>query len=410
MAKKKAKPKKNARRAGTSKGGKSRERTPGGASKPKSFDAMFESSCKTRDISEASYSSADANIDVSGYVRTGSFPLDLIMYGGFPRGRISEVYGDESVGKSTLCEHAIANTQRMGGRVLLLQADHGLDKVHARRAGVDLAGLQPRTPKTLEDMYGIVESFLDAEIAFPQGPGPIIVVDSLGALSTANEYDGDRYGGGMGERARTVSESCRRLPYRIGRAKAAVIIVNEPYQIIGSRVSGMQTTGGGKALRLRESIRLHMRKLDTIDGPGGDVDGILTQVRITKSKVCPPWRRLTVPIYSDRGIDPYLSYYYGFCPAWPNAKPRSSIFGKKAGSSWHYVQGADGKKKSFHLRDFHHYFVDDGFETHLQDQLIRTYPDYPKFLRDRREILGSLPDETLAAWCADTDYGGEQDA
>ncbi|HVI94661.1 MAG TPA: recombinase RecA, partial [Anaeromyxobacter sp.] len=217
-------------------------------------------------------------------VPTGSLALDLALgVGGLPRGRVVEIYGPESSGKTTLALHAIAEVQRQGGVAAFIDAEHALDVTYARRLGVNLADLLVSQPDTGEQALEIAEQLVRS------GAVDLIVVDSVAALVPKAEIEGEMGDAHMGVQARLMSQALRKLTAVVSRNQSIVIFINQIRMKIGVVFGNPETTTGGHALKFYATVRLDIRKLETIK-VGTDVVGSRTRVKVVKNKVAPPFK------------------------------------------------------------------------------------------------------------------------
>jgi len=275
---------------------------------------------------------ADMKIEV---IPTGCLPLDIALgVGGLPRGRVTEIFGPEASGKTTLCLHVIAEAQKLGGTAAFIDAEHALEPTRAATIGVNLDNLLISQPDNGEQALEIVETLVRSNAV------DVIVVDSVAALVPKAEIEGEMGDSMMGLQARLMSQALRKLTGAISKSKTVVIFTNQLRQKIGVMFGNPETTTGGLALKFYSSIRIDVRKIANVKTPSGEAIGSQHRARIIKNKIAPPFKEAEFDIMNTEGISIYgglvdLAVQYGLIT-------KSGAFFKIDDQN---IQGREGSKR-----------------------------------------------------------------
>lgn len=294
-------------------------------------------------------------------IPTGCLPLDIALgIGGLPRGRVTEIFGPEASGKTTLCLHVVKEAQKLGGTAAFIDAEHALDPARARTIGVDLDSMLISQPDNGEQALEIVETLVRSNAV------DVIIVDSVAALVPKAEIEGEMGDSMVGVQARLMSQALRKLTGAIAKSKSVVIFTNQIRQKIGVMFGNPETTTGGLALKFYSSVRIDVRKIANIKTASGDAVGSQHRARIVKNKVSPPFKEAEFDIMNTEGISIYgslvdLAVNY-------NLVTKAGAFFKYEGQN---IQGREGMKS--YLKE--HADLADTLKTQIWEKVMNPEAD-----------------------------------
>ncbi|MCF7946943.1 MAG: recombinase RecA [Spirochaetia bacterium] len=306
-------------------------------------------------------------------IHSGSILLDEALgVGGYPKGRVIEIYGPESSGKTTLALHAIAECQKAGGIAAFIDAEHALDPTYARNLGVNIEELWISQPDTGEQALEITESLVRS------GAVDIIVVDSVAALTPQAEIEGEMGDSHMGLQARLMSQALRKLTGTISKSGTSLIFINQIRMKIGVMFGNPETTTGGKALKFYSSVRLEVRRIETISKSADEAIGNRVRVKVVKNKVAPPFKKVELEIIFGKGISYTASLL--------DAAIKYDIIGK-SGSWYSYKEDKIGQGRE-NVKEFleSHEDIKDDIEKQLRIILFPS-PEDTQNLQDNGEKI-----------------------